>query len=347
MSYVVIKDIVKSFNGAPVLDSLSLTVNRGEMATLLGPSGCGKTTLLRCVAGLTLPDRGLISIDGKDITGLAPRQREVGMVFQAYALFPNMTVSHNIAFGLKMKKLAGKEMENRVRNMIELVDLAGKEHFYPAELSGGQQQRVALARSLVLEPKVLLLDEPLNALDAKIRKNLQAELRRIQKGLNITMIMVTHDQEEAFGISDTVYIINKGRVEQAGGPGEVYAAPASRFVAEFIGNYNVMAPDEFRRLVRAENLADGGSFAVRPEVIKILPAGAVETFKAGGNGKDGWYVEGKIDNLTVKGNCLCYRVKCGDLLINVDQLNDRELRRFDGETPVKLWIPREECISLN
>ena len=192
MSYVTIEQVTKGYDNQLVLNNISLTLKKGEFATLLGQSGCGKSTLLRSIAGLEDVDVGRILIDGKDITDLSPRQREVGMVFQSYALFPNMNVFDNIAYGLKMKKV--KNLKSKVKNMIDMVDLIGKEESYPHQLSGGQQQRVALARALVMEPKVLLLDEPLSALDAKIRKSLQKELKRIQKELDITTIFVTHDQ---------------------------------------------------------------------------------------------------------------------------------------------------------
>ena len=227
-----------------VLNNISLTLKKGEFATLLGQSGCGKSTLLRSIAGLEGVDVGRILIDGKDITNLSPRQREVGMVFQSYALFPNMTVFDNIAYGLKMKKV--KNIKSRVKKMIDMVDLIGKEESYPHQLSGGQQQRVALARALVMEPKVLLLDEPLSALDAKIRKSLQKELKRIQKELDITTIFVTHDQEEAMTMSDRIFVMNKGKVVQSGSPSEIYTSPVNTFVAKFIGNYNVCNMEVFR-----------------------------------------------------------------------------------------------------
>ncbi|CAN7594502.1 ABC transporter ATP-binding protein [Peribacillus frigoritolerans] len=210
MSYVTIEQVTKGYDNQLVLNNISLTLKKGEFATLLGQSGCGKSTLLRSIAGLEDVDVGRILIDGKDITDLSPRQREVGMVFQSYALFPNMNVFDNIAYGLKMKKV--KNLKSKVNNMIDMVDLIGKEESYPHQLSGGQQQRVALARALVMEPKVLLLDEPLSALDAKIRKSLQKELKRIQKELDITTIFVTHDQEEAMTMSDRIFVMNKDKL---------------------------------------------------------------------------------------------------------------------------------------
>ena len=234
MSYVEIKSIQKSFNNIKVLKDIDFSIEKGEFLTLLGPSGCGKSTILRCIAGLNNFENGSIIIDNKDIGNVKPKDRQVGMVFQSYALFPNMTVYENIAFGLKIKKIPKKEIDKKVKEMIEIVELNGKEDNYITELSGGQQQRVALARSIVTEPKVLLLDEPLSALDAKIRKNLQVQIRKIQKKLNMTTIFVTHDQEEAMTMSDKIIVMNKGYIAQIGGPEEIYKHPANEFVARFI-----------------------------------------------------------------------------------------------------------------
>ena len=265
-----IKDLKKSFGDTPILQGLSLKVQKGEVVVILGPSGCGKSTLLRCIAGLNNFENGSIIIDNKDIGNVKPKDRQVGMVFQSYALFPNMTVYENIAFGLKIKKIPKKEIDKKVKEMIEIVELNGKEDNYITELSGGQQQRVALARSIVTEPKVLLLDEPLSALDAKIRKNLQVQIRKIQKKLNMTTIFVTHDQEEAMTMSDKIIVMNKGYIAQIGGPEEIYKHPANEFVARFIGNYNVYNKIEGKKLlnIKLENsIAIVGSI-VRYELYK-------------------------------------------------------------------------------
>ena len=216
MGFVEIKDLVKNFGDTQVLKNINISIEEGEFVTLLGPSGCGKSTLLRCLAGLNSIDGGKIFVNGKDITDMEPRNRDIGMVFQNYALFPNMTVWENIEFGLKIKK--EKDYEQRIKDMIEMVGLTGKEKHYPSELSGGQQQRVAFARSLITRPTILLLDESLSALDAKIRKSLRDRLRQIQKKLGITTIFVTHDQEEALAISDRIFVLNKGEVSQSGNP---------------------------------------------------------------------------------------------------------------------------------
>ena len=225
MGFVEIKDLVKNFGDTQVLKNINISIEEGEFVTLLGPSGCGKSTLLRCLAGLNSIDGGKIFVNGKDITDMEPRNRDIGMVFQNYALFPNMTVWENIEFGLKIKK--EKDYEQRIKDMIEMVGLTGKEKHYPSELSGGQQQRVAFARSLITRPTILLLDESLSALDAKIRKSLRDRLRQIQKKLGITTIFVTHDQEEALAISDRIFVLNKGEVSQSGNPEEIYTIPAN------------------------------------------------------------------------------------------------------------------------
>lgn len=239
MSYLVIEGLHKNYGSSTVLSNINMKIDKGEFITLLGPSGCGKSTILRIVAGLTDATAGKISIEGKDMNGVQPKDRQVGMVFQSYALFPNMTVQENVAFGLRMQKENSVELEQRVQDMLELVHLSEKAHAYPKELSGGQQQRVALARALIVRPKVLLLDEPLSALDAQIRKKLQADLRAIQRKLNMTMILVTHDQEEAMAVSDRIFVMNNGSIAQSGTPTEIYTRPDNEFIANFIGHYNV------------------------------------------------------------------------------------------------------------
>lgn len=341
MSYLIIDKVTKKFDGMVVLNEISLAVERGELVTLLGPSGCGKSTLLRCIAGLNEVDGGRILLNDRDITYLAPRKRGVGMVFQSYALFPNMTVYENVAFGLKMQGLKGDRIAARVREMIDLVGLAGKEESYPRELSGGQQQRVALARSMIVEPDVLLLDEPFNALDAKIRKMLQMELKNIQKKSGMTMIFVTHDQEEALTISDRIFVINEGRVAQSGKPLEIYSQPASEFVARFIGNFNVLKGEEFERLV-GEPFFSGKSLAIRPEIIKLSLNGE------NGKGHNGsWRIKGKVVSVFLKGNILRYRVRSKDCILDVDVLNNSLDCSLNYDTSVDLVIPKDEVKVLN
>ena len=240
MTRVELKGVTKRFEDVVAVDRVTLAVERGELFTLLGPSGCGKTTALRVIAGFELPDEGRVFFDSEDVTFRKPYERGCAMVFQNYALWPHMTVFDNVAYGLKVKGLPAPEVKKRVREVLELVGLEGLENRYPLQLSGGQQQRVALARALVVEPRVLLMDEPLSNLDAKLRLRMREELRRLQKRLGITTIYVTHDQEEAMSLSDRVAVMNRGRVLQVGTPLEVYSRPANLFVATFIGRSSVL-----------------------------------------------------------------------------------------------------------
>ena len=236
-----LKKIKKSFSKEEtVLKEISLSIDKGEFITLLGSSGCGKTTTLRIIAGLEIPDSGQVFLDGKDVTGLAPEARDVNTVFQNYALFPHMTVADNIGYGLKLKKIPKAEIKKRVSEMLELVQLPGFEKRKPSELSGGQRQRVAIARSLVNNPKVLLLDEPLGALDLQLRRAMQLELKKLQKKLGITFIYITHDQEEAINMSDRIAVMNQGTFEQIGTPDEIYNHPKTSYVATFVGNANIL-----------------------------------------------------------------------------------------------------------
>jgi spermidine/putrescine transport system ATP-binding protein len=291
-SVVVLDRVVKHFGSMVAVDRLSLEIRRGEFFSMLGPSGCGKTTTLRLIGGFESPDEGLVRLDGQDVTDLPAYKRNVNTVFQSYGLFPHLSVFDNVAFGLRRKKVAAKEVERRVTEALELVNLAGYGRRRRAQLSGGQQQRVALARALVNRPQVLLLDEPLGALDLKLRKQMQLELKRIQKEVGITFIFVTHDQEEAMTISDRIAVMNKGRIEQLGPPEEVYERPATEFVAEFLGASNLLdgtyggsqgdwgsvdldSGAKIRIPVNADRRAgERVRVGVRPEKIQILPAGA-------------------------------------------------------------------------
>ena len=236
-----LKEIKKSFTeGEAVLDNISLEISKGEFITLLGSSGCGKTTTLRIIAGLEQPDAGSVWLDGREVTGLEPNQRDVNTVFQNYALFPHMNVAENIGYGLKLKKVPKSEIRKKVSQMLELVQLEGYEKRKPSELSGGQKQRVAIARALVNNPKVLLLDEPLGALDLQLRRAMQIELKHLQKKLGITFIYITHDQEEAINMSDRIAVMRDGRIEQIGTPDEIYNHPKTSYVAIFVGNANIL-----------------------------------------------------------------------------------------------------------
>jgi spermidine/putrescine transport system ATP-binding protein len=233
-------DVSKSFDGNMVLDEINLYIRENEFLTLLGPSGCGKTTTLRILGGFEQPDTGRVFFDGKDITSLPPNKRQLNTVFQKYALFPHMTIAENIAFGLKIRKKPQSYINDKIRYALKLVNLEGTEDRYPDVLSGGQQQRIAIARAIVNEPKVLLLDEPLGALDLKLRQSMQYELMRLKRELGITFVYVTHDQEEALTMSDTIVVMNQGYIQQIGTPESIYNEPQNAFVADFIGDSNIV-----------------------------------------------------------------------------------------------------------
>ena len=281
---VSLKDIVVDFDDEAVLNGLSLDIHDEEFVTLLGPSGCGKTTTLRVIGGFIVPKSGSVFFNGQNVTALPPYKRAVNTVFQKYALFPHLNVFENVAFGLRLKKTDEKEIRERVLEMLELVGLRGFERRGTEQLSGGQQQRVAIARALVNRPKVLLLDEPLGALDLKLRKEMQIELKRIQQSLEITFIYVTHDQEEALTMSDTVVVMNRGQIQQIGTPQDIYNEPNNAFVADFIGESNIfegMMPRDFVVEFAGQSFAcvDAGfehnelvHVVVRPEDIQVVPA---------------------------------------------------------------------------
>lgn len=236
-----LRNIKKSFGETEVLNGISLSIEKGEFITFLGASGCGKTTTLRIIAGLERPEAGSVILEGKDVTELQPNQRDVNTVFQNYALFPHMNVEANVGYGLKIKKMPKAEIKEKVSKMLELVQLEGYEKRMPSELSGGQKQRVAIARALVNSPKLLLLDEPLGALDLKLRRAMQTELKRLQKKLGITFLYITHDQEEAINMSDRIVVMREGKFEQIGTPDEIYNHPKTAYVADFVGNANILS----------------------------------------------------------------------------------------------------------
>lgn len=253
-----LNQIQKSFEGTEVLKGIDLEINRAEFITLLGASGCGKTTTLRIIAGLETPDAGNVILEGQDITGLEPNKRNVNTVFQNYALFPHMTVEENVAYGLKIRKVPKDEIGKKVAEMLKLVQLEDYGKRRPDQLSGGQRQRIAIARAVVNEPKVLLLDEPLGALDLKLRRQMQLELKRLQKQLGITFIYITHDQEEAINMSDRIAVMNKGVLEQIGTPNEIYYRPRTSYVADFVGNANIWHCGQDTFAIRSENVLMNG-----------------------------------------------------------------------------------------
>ncbi|WP_374423948.1 ABC transporter ATP-binding protein [Paracoccus sp. (in: a-proteobacteria)] len=270
MSFLVLDHLQKSFGATKVVHDFNLSVEKGEFVSFLGPSGCGKTTVLRMVAGFETPSEGQIVIDGQDVTRLRPNQRQIGMVFQSYALFPNLTVAENVGFGLKVAGVSRAERGPRVAEMLELIGLPDLGGRYPWQLSGGQQQRVALARALAPRPRVLLLDEPLSALDAKIRVSLRNQIREIQQQLGITTIFVTHDQEEALSISDRIVVMHKGIADQTGTPSDIYNSPATDFVAGFVGTLNRLEAEVVDAATGHVRIAGAGILLERP-----LPAGRV------------------------------------------------------------------------
>ena len=295
-----LENIAVSFDGEKILNDISLDIRDKEFVTLLGPSGCGKTTTLRIIGGFLTPDSGSVKFEGKEIKSLPPYKRNVNTVFQRYALFPHLNVYDNIAFGLRVKKVSDKDIQKRVREMLELVNLQGFEKRSIDRLSGGQQQRVAIARALVNQPKVLLLDEPLGALDLKLRKEMQTELKRIQQRLEITFIYVTHDQEEALTMSDTVVVMNGGSIQQVGSPVDIYNEPTNAFVADFIGESNILNGRMVKDLLveisgHEYECVDNGfgenrpvDVVIRPEDIKLVPA-------------DEAHISGVVTRVTFKG----------------------------------------------
>ncbi|MBY6035055.1 ABC transporter ATP-binding protein [Fictibacillus nanhaiensis] len=334
MSFLTIDNLSLSFGDVKVLNELSLSIKKGELVTLLGPSGCGKSTLLRSIAGLVEADNGTIVIDEKEVTHINPKDREVGMVFQSYALFPNMTVEENISFGLKMKKMSNSEIQQKVQSMIQLVGLNGKERSYPRELSGGQQQRAALGRALVVEPKVLLLDEPLSALDAQIRARLQTQIREIQQKLGITMVFVTHDQEEAMAISDRIFLMNNGEIAQSGSPVEIYTRPNSEFVARFMGHYNVLNTEELQQILGLDHGLEGDLFGIRPEA-----------FSEVSTHDDELKVTGEVQQVSLLGNIVRYQLKTGTQYFFAEHLHRSHEYTKSGDIKT-LYLSKKDVIPL-
>jgi len=326
MAHLTLSNISKHFGNFSAVRDFNLEVERGEFVSFLGPSGCGKTTTLRMIAGFETPSSGKIAIDDVDITHKAPSQRNVGMVFQSYALFPNMTVAQNIGFGLRIRKEPEDAVKKRVDEMLALIHLEAKGNSYPYQLSGGQQQRVALARALAIRPQVLLLDEPLSALDAKIRVSLRAEIRAIQRELGITAIYVTHDQEEALSISDRIVVMREGEVDQIGTPFEIYNFPKTRFVASFVGTLNTALAevvDPAQGLLNMNGsllkIADGVNgkrkgdkvmIAIRPERLSFLSEGKKENI-----------LEGRVENITFLGAVVRIQLKIAGATFNMDTFN--------------------------
>ena len=328
MAHLVLTNVSKQFGDSTAVRDFSLEVQKGEFISFLGPSGCGKTTTLRMIAGFESPSAGTITLGGQDITNKAPYQRNMGMIFQAYALFPNMTVTQNIGFGLRIQKQAESDVKARVDEMVALINLEKHADKYPYQLSGGQQQRVALARALANRPQVLLLDEPLSALDAKIRVSLRAEIRAIQKKLGITAIFVTHDQEEALSISDRIVVMYEGRIEQVGTPFEVYNFPQTNFVANFVGSVN-NADAEVLDPKQGLLSMDGVQFVTADDDLKNKQKGdkvrmsvRPERFSFAADLKKDNILDCTIENITFLGSVVRIQVKIGNTKFNMDTFNN-------------------------
>ena len=337
MSYITIDKLSLSYGENKVLKDISLTIEEGELVTLLGPSGCGKSTLLRVLAGLEVFQDGDLYIDGEIINDVPPKDRNVGMVFQSYALFPNMTVFENVAFGLSIKKSPREEIEQKVMQMLNLVNLADKKDFYVHQLSGGQQQRISLARSLVTEPRFLLLDEPLSALDAKIRKQLQMDIRDLQRKLGITMIFVTHDQEEAMILSDKIFLMSEGEIVQKALPAELYSQPKNQFVAGFIGNYNILSTEKLKNLDPTFSADDSeNTYALRSELINLSPISGPSIVR----------LEGILENYTILGSTIRCYFKVNEIRLTVDLLNNRiDFAELNNQT--ELFIDKNNLVAIN
>lgn len=346
-----VQNLTKTFGSNTVVKGVSFAFAKGEFISLLGPSGCGKTTILRMIAGFENPTSGAITVDGEDITHLKPNQRQLGMVFQAYALFPNLNVGDNIGFGLKIAGMPAEQRRARVEEMLKLIGLAGFEKRFPYELSGGQQQRVALARAIAPRPRMLLLDEPLSALDAKIRVSLREEIRAIQLDLGITTVFVTHDQEEALSISDRIVVMNAGAIEQLGAPHDIYNQPATRFVATFVGQLNSIEATVLDPASKTVTI-DGQTV-----VVSHLPADAVagaattltlrpEVVSVGTRSDNDITLTGTIADVTFLGSVIRLRVALGKNILSLDTFNDQRTAPPSRGEPVTISLASKDLLVL-
>ena len=351
MAFLEINNVSKIFGQAVAVNDFNLQVDKGELVSFLGPSGCGKTTTLRMVAGFEIPTSGRIVVNGQDITDKAPNQRDVGMVFQAYALFPNMTVADNISFGLMIAKKPASDRKKRVAEMLEIIHMSDFGDRYPYQLSGGQQQRVALARALALSPQVLLLDEPLSALDAKIRVSLRAEIRSIQRQLGITAIYVTHDQEEALSLSDRVVVMNGGRMDQVGTPFEIYNFPKTEFVAQFVGVLNstkaeIVDPASNRLKLDGQQLQTAESLESYHAGDQVVVAIRPERLSFASEGQKANLLECTIENITFLGSIVRVTVKVGQYNLFMDTFNNPFLELPKIGDKVQVTCSREAVLVV-
>ena len=343
--FLSLEGVRKEFNGVVAVDTFNLEVQPGEFVSFLGPSGCGKTTTLRMVAGFEQPTSGTIRLAGEDVTYAKPNERNIGMVFQSYALFPNMTVSENIAFGLRIRKEDGAARKARVEELLDLIHLPDKGDSYPNELSGGQQQRVALARALAIRPQLLLLDEPLSALDAKIRDELRSEIRRIQRELDITTIYVTHDQEEALALSDRIVVMSKGHMEQVGAPFEIYNNPSTGFVASFVGQLNrlpatVIDRDQGRLRVGSGEVRTTSGVESEPgtEVSLMLRPEELTLDDEADN-----VLDGTVESVTFLGSIVRIQVAVDGGRLTADLFNERLLTLPVAGDTTQISFPAHAC----
>jgi putative spermidine/putrescine transport system ATP-binding protein len=352
MAFLEIKNVSKLFGEMAAVKDFNLDVDKGELITFLGPSGCGKTTTLRMVAGFEEPNPGSIILDGEDITNRPPNKRDVGMVFQAYALFPNMTVAQNIGFGLKVRKAPEATVKQRIEEMLALIHLETKGGSYPHQLSGGQQQRVALARALAIHPRVLLLDEPLSALDAKIRVSLRAEIRAIQQKLGTTAIYVTHDQEEALSISDRIVVMYDGRIEQVGSPFEIYNFPTTAFVASFVGTLNttdaeVVDPKNSSLRLEAQVIQAAEGLAGKRVGEKVRIAIRPERFNFASEERKHNVLDCSVENITFLGSIVRVQVALGAQKFYMDTFNNPFLELPAIGSKTQITCSREAVLVLS
>lgn len=336
MAYIEFIDVNKSFGSNHVLKNINVAIEKDSFVTLLGSSGCGKTTLLRSLAGLESIEKGSILLGGENITDKHPRERNVGMIFQHYSLFPTMTVFNNVAYGLKIKKLSKDIIKKEVEAVLKSMDLLDKMRCYPSELSGGEQQRVAIARAIVTRPKVLLLDEPFNAIDAKLRKELQIKIKQIHKEYGMTSIMVTHDQDEAMIMSDKIYFFKNGIVEQSGSAIDLYMNPRTTYVASFMGNYNIFEPRIFEEIT-AGDYSDSKIVAFRPEALSINDVSKKE------KQDEAYYFTGVILDHIPQQNIVRFIVRIGDFKVYADTIIDR-LSEFKVGQEVNLSIEKDKIL---
>ncbi len=347
MAFLELKNVTKSFGkgSANAVNDFNLAAERGEFISFLGPSGCGKTTTLRMIAGFELPTSGAITIDDKDMTHVPPNKRNVGMVFQSYALFPNLTVAGNIGFGMMIAGRPKAERDARAAEMLDLIHLTGFGDRYPSQLSGGQQQRVALARALAGRPTLLLLDEPLSALDAKIRVELRAEIRRIQQQLGITTIYVTHDQEEALSLSDRIVVMSAGNIEQIGTPFEIYNFPQTAFAASFVGHLNLLpvtVADSTHAAFKDRRIELGQPAKFEPGK-QVRLASRPEEFRLGKDGSSRNMLDGRVESVTFLGSIVRVRVDLGGAIVSVDLFNERQLTLPVIGEEVTVTFPPHAC----